>query len=158
MHLILDLDGTLIEEGPDTVVLRPYVKEFLDYCFSEFTVHVWTAASKLWADEVLAALPRSDFHSVRCGANTSYMYSWYGIKVRQTKDLGRYYDKDWSIIVDDTPESFRRNYGNAVYIKTYKGNTDDRELLDLIPKLTTLKAQALAVGSVRKVQRPRWYE
>lgn len=161
MDLVLDLDGTLIADNGDdtTVVLRPHLSTFLDYCFSEFTVHIWTAASPWWADKVLAALPRKDFKSVRCGASTRYIYSIYGgeTTVVKTKDLKVYYDKDMTMIVDDTPQTFRRNYGNAVYIKTYRGSPDDNELLKTQRRLQRLKREALELGSILSVQRPRWY-
>lgn len=45
-HIVLDLDGTLIQEISGVIVLRPYVKTFLDWCFTTFTtVNIWTAAN-----------------------------------------------------------------------------------------------------------------
>jgi TFIIF-interacting CTD phosphatase-like protein len=52
-HIILDIDGTLIDNVGDSIYQRPYLKEFLDYCFETFeTVSIWTAASREWYNEV----------------------------------------------------------------------------------------------------------
>jgi RNA polymerase II subunit A small phosphatase-like protein len=43
------------------------------------------------------------------------------------------------LIVDDSPEKARTNYGNAIYIKEFTGNPNDRELQFLYNYLLTLK-------------------
>jgi hypothetical protein len=46
-HIVLDLDGTLI--GEDHICARPYLTEFLCFCFEHFeSVNIWTAASQEW--------------------------------------------------------------------------------------------------------------
>jgi hydroxymethylpyrimidine pyrophosphatase-like HAD family hydrolase len=46
MHIVLDIDGTLISEDNYKVV-RPYLYEFLKYCFGNFkTVNIFTAMGK----------------------------------------------------------------------------------------------------------------
>ena len=64
--LILDLDETLIyatEEKlkyePDFIVgqyfvyKRPFLNEFLSFCFDNFEVSLWTTATKNYAEEIL---------------------------------------------------------------------------------------------------------
>src|SRR5690348_10887473 len=65
--LILDLDETLVygtekqlPRAPDFCVAhffiyrRPHLPAFLDYCFADFDVAVWTSASRSYASEVVA--------------------------------------------------------------------------------------------------------
>ena len=170
--VILDIDGTLISEGHDDenlIIHRPYLFEFLKYCHGHYRVHIWTAASKEWADAVLDTIPikMRGFSSVRCGATIRYNSNPYssdyyrsGYKI---KHLGRHYDRDHTIIVDDTPTTFSYNYGNALHIHTYQATSfadtpSDEGLLDVINKLEYLQAQSKEMGSIRDVQRPRWYE
>ena len=53
-HIVLDIDGTLINENNEQgIVPRPYLEEFLYFCFNSFeTVSIWTAATKEWFDYV----------------------------------------------------------------------------------------------------------
>jgi len=51
MHLILDLDHTIVEgayiNGEKTVLARPYLKQFILFVFNLFkTVSIWTAADR----------------------------------------------------------------------------------------------------------------
>ena len=57
-----------------------------------------------------------------------------------------------TLIVDDTPEKVRQNYGNAIYIKPYVGAPDDRELASLADYLLTLKD----AENVRGIEKRNW--
>ena len=171
--IILDLDGTLIAENDDihvteAIILRPHLKYFLDFCFENFkNVHIWTAASPNWAYKVLKALPRQDFHKLRTGCSrgkTYYPsnYCYYSGDHENSsipyKKLTKYYNKHRTIIVDNTPSSFRKNYGNAVYIPTFDGfDQSDEKLLDIKDELIDLKNDANKTGSVRKVSRITYF-
>ena len=55
--------------------------------------------------------------------------------------------------MDNTPSTFRKNYGNAVYIPTFDGkDLTDEGLLDTIDKLNDFTREA-GSGSVRNVVR-----
>ena len=56
------------------------------------------------------------------------------------------------LIVDDTPEKSRNNYGNAIYIKEFSGDTTDEELKHLHDYLLTLKK----VDNVRTIEKRGW--
>lgn len=75
-NVILDIDGTLIDSIPweytdvydlpdpdiispfgDFVYIRPYLKQFLKFCFSNFkNVAIWTAGDKRWAEFVISKI------------------------------------------------------------------------------------------------------
>jgi len=144
-HIVLDLDGTLI--GEDYICARPHLGTFLAFCFEHFdTVNIWTAASQSWFDQcfrkiILKHMPESNpqFHCV-----------WFGDKCKRRYDselnyhvtykpLSRYWraksrgmTKCNTVILDNTPETYLHNYGNAVPVETYLGSSRDDELLWVI--------------------------
>lgn len=72
--LILDLDETLIHAteqklnreydfsvGQYFVYKRPFLQEFLEFCFENFDVAVWTTATKSYAEEILQTILKKDF-------------------------------------------------------------------------------------------------
>ncbi len=64
----------------------------------------------------------------------------------------RGYDLQQVLIVDDTPSTWQRNYGNAVHIESYWGSRVDDHLLHLLTYLEYLGTQA----DVRKLDKRRW--
>ena len=87
-------------------------------------------------------LRESDFSNIK-PENVEFEIIWGRSKcsLRRDYDMDNYYfekrlDKlkkkgfrlEQIIIVDDTPEKSRNNYGNAVYIKEYSGDKSDEEL------------------------------
>ena len=76
----------------------------------------------------------------------------YEFAKRLKKVVRRGFDLKRTLIVDDTPEKVRQNYGNAIYIKPYLGAPDDRELASLAEYLLTLKE----VENVRGIEKRHW--
>lgn len=56
------------------------------------------------------------------------------------------------LIVDDTPLKARTNYGNAIYIKEFKGDVFDKELAYLNEFLFSIKD----VENVRTIEKRGW--
>ena len=53
MHLILDIDGTLIASTSNTIIKRPYLEYFINVSFEIFErVSIWTAANEDHAKKV----------------------------------------------------------------------------------------------------------
>jgi len=181
MLLILDLDETLIHATAERIrddfnlqvyhyyiYLRPGLATFLTQCVEYFTLAIWSSASDdhmasvkqafpdhvtpafVWARSRctrfrLPGLDEQGFDSLDC--STQYEFAKRLKKVvRQGFDLKR------TLIVDDTPEKVRQNYGNAIYIKPYVGAPDDRELASLPDYLLTLKD----AENVRGIEKRNW--
>lgn len=170
MNIVLDIDGTLIDSYKMEIFPRPHLQVFLYFCFRNFeTVSIWTAASREWCykvhNEILKPLVGDhNFHTIfhsdkitECTRQRLDGVSRYKIKNLRKICRGSLTMKN-TIIVDDTPITFSRNYGNAVYIKTYHILTDDYELLVTIKRLQFLLKQFNISKNVRNIQRPRWYE
>ena len=54
-HIVLDLDGILIDSSDDDVIyLRPRLKIFLESLFNNFKyINIWTASDKSWCKKVV---------------------------------------------------------------------------------------------------------
>ena len=59
------------------------------------------------------------------------------------------YDLRKVLIIDDSPESFQQNYGNAIRVPEYKGSVEDTVLLDLLEELGS-------VEDIREVEKRDW--
>lgn len=180
--LILDLDETLIHasatkvrEEADFQVFhyfvykRPGLAEFLTTCAQHFKLAIWSSASDDYVQAVVRqilppgitlefvwgrsrctpfATPRLDEYGYyNLDGTSSYEYAKRLKKVRQ-----RGFSLQKTLIVDDTPAKVQQNYGNAIYIKPYQGETADEELRHLTAYLLTLKQQ----DNFRTVEKRHW--
>jgi TFIIF-interacting CTD phosphatase-like protein len=155
--LILDLDETLIHSseaalatppalqfGPYFVYLRPCLSEFLASVAQQYRLAIWSSSS---VDYVTGLVPRifppaiaPEFVWSRTRCVPRFDPEWqtqYWVKdLRKVKRLG--YDLSRTLIVDDTPQKVERNYGNAIYVRSFEGDPADEELRALAPYLNTL--------------------
>lgn len=150
---------------------RPYVDKFLDFCCKSFDVAVWTAASEEYAKRMVSLVfldrplkflyTKKNCIHVR---NDDSVFSEFDISCVAIKDLkkvwkrkfdGNFYSKHKTLIVDDTPSTFQRNYGNAIHIRPWDGDSQDRELHDL---KRYLKVMLSIDGSWRRVNKMNWRE
>jgi len=160
--LVIDLDETLVHssfkpvecdfvvpvEIEDNiykvyVAKRPYVDEFMKSCGSLFETVIFTASLAKYADPVLDLL---DIHKVVDWRLFRESCSPY--KGSYVKDMGRMgRDIDSIMIIDNSPHSYLFNPQNAIPCESWFSDKNDRELLDLIPKL-----EQLADPSVRDIK------
>jgi RNA polymerase II subunit A small phosphatase-like protein len=180
--LILDLDETLIHATAERIrddvdfqvfgyyiYLRPGLAEFLAQCATHFTLAVWSSASDDYVQAVVGQAfpghltPAFVWGRSRCtrfrlpeldeqGFDSLDYSTRYEFAKRLKKVVRRGFDLKRTLIVDDTPEKVRQNYGNAIYIKPYLGAPDDRELASLADYLLTLKDEA----NVRSIEKRYW--
>jgi len=156
--LVLDLDETLVHSSfkpveCDFVVhveieeqiyqvyvaKRPYVDEFMKRCGELFETVIFTASLAKYADPVLDLL---DIHKVVDWRLFRESCSPY--KGSYVKDMGRMgRDIDNIMIIDNSPHSFLFNPQNAIPCESWFNDKNDRELLDLIPKLEELADPAV---------------
>lgn len=172
MNIVLDMDGTLINEDSGSTT-RPHLKTFLKACFDICdNVSIWTASDKIWFDEmnkthfqpILDELKEEfDFvyHSDHCSRSSDpNPESFYPVRII-TKSLKKVWKKEGytkhnTLIVDNTPDTYKYNYGNAIPIKTYLGGDDDDRLLQLSKFLPKLKSILTEKGTIRYVEK-RYY-
>lgn len=169
--LVLDLDETLLfaDEaglardadfvvGPYAVYRRPHVDAFLAAVARHFTIAVWTSSSALYAHDVCAQIfragnapafvwardrctPRRDFE------NDKWTHAKHLAKLRR-----RGYDLRRVLVVDDSPEKHRRNYGNLVRVVPYFGDEGDDEL----PRLAAYLEAIAGEPDFRRIEKRFW--
>ena len=124
-----DMDGYYI------VFERPGVQKFLDYLFANYTVSVWTAASKDYAlfviQKIILQKPGRKldhiFFSYHCDVSSG--------KKSGTKDLETLWDifklpgysNDTTVILDDYDEVHRTQPGNCIIAIPFEFSTDGSE-------------------------------
>lgn len=174
--LVLDIDGTLIystekkldrehdfEVGSYYVYKRPGVDCFLENCLKWFEIGVWTSATLDYTQEII----RNLFGDIR---KLSFLWCREKCTPRINNDensltfRSRYYVKDLKklkkkgyplkkiIVVEDSHKAVRRNYGNAVIVREYRGRADDDELFRLSDYLQILGP----VENVREIEKRNW--
>lgn len=157
--LVLDLDETLIHAtstpldrppdahvAPYAVYYRPHLQAFVATILARYRVAVWTTAGQGFAEGVLphifppGALAFAWYHE-RCtrrydpeSGDTYYLKDLAKVR-RQGYDLARV------LVVDDSPEKHRRNYGNLVAVRPFLGDPHDDELPLLLTYLATIDTQ-----------------
>lgn len=168
--LILDLDETLVyateqelSSAPDfriaryAVYRRPHLSAFLDYCFSDFDVAVWTSASRSYASEVVRQVfgdreLRFFWSAERCIQRIDFRtYDSYTVKdLRKVRRLG--FALEQILMVDDSPEKLERNYGNYIRIAPFEGDVSDSELPHLVDYLRSIRNQP----NYRTIEKRHW--
>lgn len=176
--LVLDLDETLIhtvelrdetaycERDPDIWIddtslasyKRPGVEEFLTWCFENYAaVGLWTAGTRPYAFEVLPHLCNpNDFAFVWGRERCTWKFDFERGESDWIKDIRKLrrmgYSKQKILCVDDTPEKFKRSYGNYIRVQAFEGDPEDTELEQLARYLETLGP----VPNVRTIEKRGW--
>jgi RNA polymerase II subunit A small phosphatase-like protein len=169
--LILDIDETLIfateaEIGRTAdfeiegyyVYKRPYLSEFLAFCFDTFDVGFWTTATQRYGDEIVGEICPKGNLPVLLWTRSKCTWSYdeelqERILVKKLEKLRRKGFRSESIIaVDDKQAVWRFSYGNLVNVRPFEGDPADNELLLLIEYLRRLSA----LTDVRPVEKRNW--
>ncbi len=169
--LILDLDETLIhatEEksereadflvGQYFVYKRPFLDEFLEFCFENFDVAVWTTATKSYAGEILKTVLKEDQNLRFCRTRERCTFAFdaeereHFFAKRMHKIRRRGYKLESVIVVDDSPNVWQNSYGNLVRAAKFEGGESDDELKVLPIYLDKLKS----VKNIRSIEKRNW--
>ncbi len=171
--LVLDLDETLIharekplESEPDFrvfdyyVYVRPNLDWFLKKVNESYRLGIWSSADDVYVNAIIDYIKPEDLDfefvwgASRCTTRRDYDLDKY-FKEKRLKKLKRYGNKlEKILIVDDTPEKLKDNYGNAIYIKPFEGDSKDGLLFKLYHYLETLKQ----VENVRNIEKRGWMQ
>lgn len=157
--LVLDLDETLVHTSrqpmpgfdfrvevnidrniyPVYVKKRPYLDVFLTQLHHHYNLVIFTASLQRYADVVVDAIDRHclirrRFFREDCTA------TFIDGKRRLAKELATICeDMRRVIIIDNSPEAYVCNEDNAIPITTWYSDTSDKDLLNLIPFLISLR-------------------
>lgn len=132
--LVLGLEDCLIHTEWDRVhghrtKKRPGLDAFLAHASQYYEIVIFSSALQSYADPIVRPFFESGYvHHMLCRENTKYVNGKY------VKDLS-YLNRDLRhvVIVDTNPDSYSHQPFNAVPIKPWRDDTDDTELVDLVP-------------------------
>ena len=175
-NIVLDVDGTLVEDVSDEVVEdeyetplpapRPYLTEFMQFCFAEFQhVAIWSAASSDWIDPIIKNIippPPRHYHFIWANKHISRSITHQmgrNVDVRIKKKLKKVcnhfpeFTLHNTLILDDTPQTYRDNYGNAVGISRWYGSSSDTELVRVMKRILDWKTTYQEQRTVRHISK-----
>jgi TFIIF-interacting CTD phosphatase-like protein len=146
------------------VYKRPYFDELISFCFENFDVAIWTAASAGYAFSILPHLfgklydKLTFVYTERCtiyrDPETSIVHRVKDLnKVRRRMFNGKFYRSGRMLMVEDTPDNLRRNYGNGIVITSWTGRVSDDYLLKLMAYLSKLLKDD---SSWRRLSKVNW--
>jgi len=169
--LVLDVDETLLhatEEAlqypPDFKLLqyhvyeRPGLYEFLSNLSSEYRMAIWSSASKNYVEQCVNNLGVSSvtFEFIWSRSRCTRRMDGDTHEQLYIKDLKKVKRRGFSLertlIVDNTRHKVSRQYGNAIYIKPFKGERDDRELVYLLKYLQRIRD----AENFRTLEKRKW--
>lgn len=169
--LILDLDETLIRGvteplerdydmllGPYFVYFRPHARDFLGNLENEYTLGFWSSATISYVGPICRQLmkgfgdPLFVWDRERC----THRFDHFKKEPYYLKDLRRIEKNGLSLnrvlIVDDELRKVSLQYGNAVIVKQYLGQTSDYELLHLERYLSLIAREQ----DFRNIDKTEW--
>lgn len=168
--IIFDLDETLIHAteielgmphhfrvGDYFVYQRPGLEKFLADIAQHFSIGIWSSADDEYVAEMVRQIVPADvdlkivWGRSRCSLKRD-VFDNYCYEKRLDKLKKRGFRLEQIILVDDSPAKARANYGNALYVREFRGSPEDQELSHLYDYLLSLKS----VGNVRSIEKRGW--
>ncbi len=169
--VVLDLDETLVHAADARlpvkedfqfdkyfVYKRPGLDIFLQRLSAHFRLGIWSSADDEYVKQIVDSITPADvaFEMVwgrsRCSFKRDFTYDVYYFEKRLDKLKKKGFRLEHILLVDDTPEKARNNYGNAIYLTPFTGDPEDDELEPLFTYLLTLKE----VENVRTIEKRNW--
>jgi len=170
--LILDLDETLIHASETKlasvehdfvyadyfVYKRPGLDEFLNSVKDDFRIAVWSSASDDYVTSIVSHIFQDSIKlefiwgRSKCTFKRDLELDTYFFAKPLKKLKRKGYDLERILIIDDTAEKVKDNFGNAIYIKEFTG-TPDNDLTKLSIYLHKLKSSS----NIRGVEKRGWH-
>uniref|UniRef100_G3P0D9 CTD (carboxy-terminal domain, RNA polymerase II, polypeptide A) small phosphatase like 3 n=1 Tax=Gasterosteus aculeatus aculeatus TaxID=481459 RepID=G3P0D9_GASAC len=119
------------------VILRPHVKEFLQSMARVYELFVYTCAKKEYAEKILDILdPQKKLFRHRLYQDDCACV--LGHYIKDLSILGR--DLAQTVVLDNAPHTYPYHLMNTIPIKSWSGESEDRELQKLVPYMEKLSA------------------
>lgn len=155
--LVLDVDETLVhstfQPSPDvhydkvlqvqsdgkvytiSVKYRPYLKDFLQFVCQRFEIVIFTASMRAYCDKLMDEIdPNGDLGALRLFREHCTLCERSYVK--DLHRLGR--DLRRVAIIDNSPAAYAFQQRNAIPIRTWIEDPNDRELFNMLPLLDRL--------------------
>lgn len=132
LTVVLDLDETLVWARNATVVVRPFVQEFIQACLrNQCEIVLWTAGIPVYVNRILSAITRvvkrhTWFHYVI--ARSPLWYSDEGPTVKDLRLVQRPLER--VLVLENSPASMQHQPQNVLLVEDFYGdNMEDQSLL-----------------------------
>lgn len=169
--VILDLDETLIHVTKNKLHIkedfkledyfiykRPFLNDFFNSISNHFKVGIWSSASDFYVSEIVDKIKSESLQlefiwgRSKCSRRRDFYFDEYVYEKRLDKLKKKGFSLEQILIIDDSPEKSRTNFGNAIHIKPFEGNLNDCELNFLDKYLLEIKN----VENVRELEKRHW--
>ena len=169
--IILDLDETLVHATENVLTIpcsfrfdkyfvyqRPLLRQFLIDLSKHFSIGVLSSADDDYVNEIVRHIKPDNVDFVvvwgrsKCSLKRDLSFDTYCFEKRLDKLKKKGFRLEQILMVDDSPEKSRTNYGNAIHIKQFTGDVNDNELEFLYRYLLTLKT----AENVRTIEKRKW--
>jgi len=139
--LVFDLNRTLIKRTKNSVICRKYLKTFLEYCFSKYSIGIYTSMVKHNTDSVLKSIMTEDqLHALMFIWDREYTYpdpepitKWDTIKY--VSSISKEYPGYKILLIDDEFKKVRFNDDKNILVVTPFEDKNDDLLLEIIARI-----------------------
>lgn len=184
INLILDIDETLIHteeisndlKNDENIIklpyftgkvyLRPYLEEFLNFCFENFTVSFWTTSNSLYCktilqliltkeqfDKTLLVLSSEENKIINLKTNLIYSDNKSQLKplelLFEDKKLSKIFKKENTLIIDNTLNIIYENKYNSILVEDFRNNDN----INVFCVLANLLNRIKSAGDVTKCKK-----
>lgn len=169
--LVLDLDETLVYAtkepldrpadflfGEYHVYKRPGLLNFLRLINQHFSLAIWSSAGDAYVEFISETIKPEEVNfqfvwgKSRCTRRLNLDIDEYVNEKRLKKVKAKGYHLSRVLIVDDSPEKTRDNFGNAIYIAPFEGQQNDNVLERLAQYLMSIRKK----DNVRAFEKRGW--
>tara|TARA_B100001758_G_C18381522_1_gene597532 strand:+ start:1000 stop:1626 length:627 start_codon:yes stop_codon:yes gene_type:complete len=181
-NVILDIDETLIhtsvEHDKMTILLRPQLRTFLDYCYNNFNVGYWTLGTKKYCLHILSKILTTEQLNktknssiIICRTDDkddkyeelvrTHIFEVNKLDNMLTKPLSYLFNtepyKYWfksnnTLIIDNSSNAISINIHNSILIPSFYDDSHDCYLIYLINWLKKIK------GNIVKIEKPSFFQ
>jgi len=169
--LVLDLDETLIHATEQKLKIdidfqyanyfiyrRPHLEWFLETMSANFKLAIWSSAEDKYVEEIVEKIKPENIEfefvwgRTRCTTKRDFQLDEYVHEKRLNKVKKKGFLIERILMIDDSPEKTKDNYGNAVYVTAFEGDQTDSELKMLAEYLNSIKDSQ----NVRSFEKRGW--
>ena len=182
-NIILDIDETLVHckniNNKLRIILRPHLKDFLDFCYLHFNVGYWTIGVKEYCTCILnKILTKEQYDSTKliiardeCTNNSLYidminnhLFRLHQVDKVYTKSLhylftnklySNQFNMNNTLIIDNNPYVTAVNPNISILIPSFYSNRNDTYLLEIMSWLEMIKTGYNK--SIYKMEKPHFF-
>lgn len=122
---LIDVNGSP-GEGilyPMWSILRPYVREFIEYLLDNYTVHVWSAGKYKYVHQIVDALFPDPYRrpvTILTYDDCEFIGDYIFKPLKRIYELNPEANPSNTIIIDDRTDTFSRDPDNGIHIPIYE--------------------------------------